>query len=651
MRTAPYGAWTSPLGAAQVAAASLRFGDLVTTGAAAYWVESRPDEGGRAVLVRWAPGDAPEDVLPAPWSVRTRAHEYGGGALAASADVVCFVHDADQRLYRLDARLDADATPRPLTPAGPWRWADASIDRARGRLVAVRETIADEHGARGTRVLAAVSLAGDAEPVPLVAGDDFYASPRLSPDGMRLAWLAWSHPRMPWDGTELWVASLDAAGALGERVRVAGGPTESVFQPEWSPDGVLHFVSDRSGWWNLHRWRDGVVEPLCPMDAEFGVPQWAFGLHLYAFAPDGAIVCAVGRDGTWRLGRVPPGGGPLLVLDAPWTDIAAVRITGRTLVLRAGAPALAPAIVARDLGGDEARVLRRAGADLDPARVATPRAVTFPSVGGRDVHALYYAPRNPDFVAPAGTRPPLLVRCHGGPTAAASSALDAALQFWTSRGFAVLDVNYGGSTGYGRAYRERLAGQWGVVDVEDCVAAARHAVAAGWADPERLAIRGSSAGGFTVLCALAFHDVFRAGVSWYGIGDLEALQEDTHDFEAHYTDSLVAPWPEGRALYRARSPVHAADRIQVPVLFLQGLEDRVVPPAQAETMVAALRARGRPCAHVVFPGEGHGFRRAETIRRALEAEWSFYAQVFGLPAPQGVEPVAIDPAPSSATPR
>ncbi|MCW5892399.1 MAG: S9 family peptidase [bacterium] len=634
MRRAPYGAWASPLGAAQVAAASLRFGDLVTTGEAAYWVETRPDEGGRGVLVRWAPGGEPEDVLPAPWSVRTRAHEYGGGALAAQGAVVCVVHDGDQRLYR----VGPDRTPVALTPAGPWRWADASIDVARGRLVAVREAL----GERTTHVLAAVPLDGGAAPVPLVAGDDFYASPRLSPDGTQLAWLAWSHPRMPWDGTELWVAPLDAAGRLGPRARVAGGPRESVLQPEWSPEGALHFVSDRSGWWNLHRWQDGVAEPLCPLAAEFGVPQWVFGLHLYALAPDGAVYCAVGRDGTWQLGRVPAGGGPLRVLDAPFTEVSAVRVAGRTLVLRAGAPALAPAIVARDLAGDVARVLRRAGDDLDPARVSTPTAVRFPSAGGREVHALHYAPCNPDHAAPPGTRPPLLVRCHGGPTAAASSALDPALQFWTSRGFAVLDVNYGGSSGYGRAYRERLLGQWGVVDVEDCVAAARHAVAAGWADPARTAIRGSSAGGFTVLCALAFHDVFRAGVSWYGVGDLEALAHETHDFEAHYTDSLVAPWPEGRALYRARSPVHAAARIGVPVLFLQGLEDRVVPPAQAEAMVAALRARGRSCAYVPFAGEGHGFRRAATIRRALEAEWSFYAQVFGLPPPD-VEAVTILP--------
>lgn len=626
-RTTPYGAWTSPITAAGIAAGSVGLSQIAADGDAIYWVEARPTEDGRAVLVRWRDGSSPVDVTPPPWNVRTRVHEYGGGAFAVRAGIVCISHAVDGRWYRLDSGGAAVA----ITPAGPFRWADGAIDRARDALVLVRE----EHGPGGepANTIVRVDLGGSGSTEVLVAGDDFYASPRLAPDGATLAWLAWRHPNMPWDGTELWTARLDDAGALHDRQLVAGGADESIFQPEWSPDGVLHWVSDRSGWWNLYR----AGEALCPMDAELGVPQWAFGLSTYDFLAPDRIVCAYGQRGTWRVGVLDVGHRRLEPLPAPYTDVGFVRAACGRIALRAGAPDRPAAVVTGPGPGGAWRTLRASIEPAPPAAwLATPEAIAFPSADGRTAHALFYRPRNPDHTAPATTRPPLLVRCHGGPTGAVATSLELSLQFWTSRGFAVADVDYGGSSGYGRAYRRLLDGQWGVVDVEDCVAAARFVVAQGWVDPTRLAVRGSSAGGFTALCALAFADEFSAGASLYGIGDLEALARDTHKFEAHYTDRLVGPYPERADLYRARSPLHAADRITAPVIFFQGLDDAVVPPNQAEAMVAALRARGVEVGYVAYEGEAHGFRRADTIRRTLEEELRFYLRVWDLALPDGV---------------
>ncbi len=635
-RVAPYGAWRSPLTAERVAGATVSLGQVAIDGDAVYWVETRPSDAGRTVLVRWRDGEGAVDLTPAPWGVRTRVHEYGGGAFAVAGDVVCFSHDADQRVYR----LGAGGMPVALTPAGPWRYADAVVDRRRGRLLAVRE----EHGGDGEprNTIVRIDLDGATPPEVLVAGADFYAAPRLSPDGRRVAWIEWRHPEMPWDGTELWIASLDDAGALRDARRVAGGRDESILQPEWSPDGTLFCVSDRSDWWNLYRVGDGDLVSLCPRPAEFGVPPWVFGTSTYAFLSATTIACCFLEDGRWRLGRLDTATGALTPVSGPWTEIAGLRASGGRLVARIADPGAPTSVAVFDALDAPPRVLRRsADVALDRAWVSAPEAVTFPGSANAAAHALRYAPVNPDHAAPEGTRPPLIVRCHGGPTSAAGTALDPALQFWTTRGFAVLDVNYGGSTGYGRAYRRRLDGGWGVVDVEDCVAAARIAVERGWADPAKLAVRGSSAGGFTVLCALAFHDVFRAGASWYGIGDLEALAHDTHKFEARYEERLVGPYPAMAERYRARSPLHAAARIRCPVIFFQGLDDPVVPPGQAEAMVAALRANGQPVAYVAFPGESHGFRRADTIRRALESELSFYGQVLGFQPADAIAPVTI----------
>ncbi|MFW6107678.1 MAG: prolyl oligopeptidase family serine peptidase, partial [bacterium] len=490
--------------------------------------------------------------------------------------------------------------------------------------------------------LCAVPLDGAGEPEVLVAGHDFFSTPRLSPDGSALAWLAWDHPRMPWDGTELCVSEVRPDGSIGEPRRVAGGPGESVLDPAWSPNGRLHFVSDRSNWWNLYREVEGGVEPLCEMEAEFAAPQWVFRRPMYAFAGSGRIVCSYTRDGEWHLGVLDTKTGALRRVDVPYTDISYVAADGGRALFLGGSPTDPSGIVLLDLAAGRADVLR-ASTDrtVDDGYLSEPEPIEFPTTGGQTAHALFYAPRNADVAGPAGERPPLLVKIHGGPTSACSSDLSLGLQFWTSRGFAVVDVNYGGSTGYGRAYRDRLKGRWGVVDVEDCVHAARFLSVRGSVDPDRLAIRGGSAGGYTTLCALTFRDTFKAGASYFGVSDAAALATETHKFESRYLDGLIAPYPEGRDLYGERSPIHHVEKLDCPLILFQGLEDEIVPPNQAETMFEALKAKGVPVAYLPFEGEQHGFRVAANIKRTLEAELYFYSRVFGFEPADDVEPVDI----------
>jgi dipeptidyl aminopeptidase/acylaminoacyl peptidase len=625
-RVAPFGAWESPLTAEKVAGASLGLGGLAVDGESVWWVEGRPAEEGRCVLVRWRPGAQPLDVIPPPWNARTRVHEYGGGAFAVAGGIACFSHLPDQRVYR----LDETGPPRALTPPGPWRYADGVIDRRRGALVAVGE----EHRAAGEpqNCMVRIDLEGCGPPVVLAAGHDFYAAPRLSPDGDMLAWIAWRNPDMPWDRSELWTARVDEGGSLHDLSLVAGGGDESVVEPAWSPAGTLHYVSDRSGWWNLYRLDGAHSVALCPMEAEFARPPWILGGAHYDFMTDGSILCAYSQRARWHLGRLDRRGGLLAPIHVPFTEIGHLRVSPGGAVFLGATPTDRAAVVRLDARSEAWTVLRQAAAaPLDAAAVSLPKPISFGSTSGRIAYGVLHRPRNPQYEGPPGARPPLLVRCHGGPTSSASSALDLGVQFWTSRGFAVLDVDYAGSSGYGRDYRRLLDGAWGIADVEDCVAGARFAVAQGWADPAALLIRGSSAGGFTTLCALAFHDLFAAGASYYGIGDLEALHRETHKFESHYDEWLIGAYPARRDLYVGRSPLHAAARIARPVIFFQGLDDRIVPPGQAEAMVEALRARGLPVVYVPFAGEGHGFRRAESIGLALEEELAFYRRVLGLP--------------------
>lgn len=649
MNTAPFGSWTSPITAAMVATAGVGLAqtavDGPSDGADVYWTEMRPLEGGRYVVVRRTPDGAITDVTPPPFNVRTRVHEYGGGAFAVDGGVVWFSNFADQRLYR----QDPGAAPRPITPEGPCRYADGAIDRPRGVLYCVRE---DHTGSDifAVNTIVRIDLAANGTSVGdvIASGRDFYAAPRLSHDGSALCWLEWDHPNMPWDGTELWVARIDPDGALAAPERIAGGASESIFQPSWSPDGppgggVLHYISDRSGWWNLYRRTDAGDEALCPMEAEFGRPQWQFGMSAYAFLDDGRIAVAYIRDGMTHLAILDPATHRLDAIDLPYTAFTEVRASGGRIIAIAGSAADAPAVIAIDIATRTHEVLRRSSdTRIDPACISIPEPIDFPTEDGRTAHAIFYAPANPGFTAPAGERPPLIVKSHGGPTSAAGATLSLGIQYWTSRGFAVVDVNYGGSTGYGRAYRERLNGAWGIVDVDDCVNAARYLVARGDADPARLIITGGSAGGYTTLCALTFRDVFAAGASHFGVADAETLAQDTHKFESRYLDNLIGPYPARADLYRERSPIHHTDRLSRPVIFFQGLEDQIVPPNQAEAMVAALRAKGTPTAYLPFAGEQHGFRRAENIQRALEAELYFYSRVLGFPIADEVDSVTID---------
>ncbi|MGH9936612.1 MAG: prolyl oligopeptidase family serine peptidase [Blastocatellia bacterium] len=633
-----YGSWKSPITSDLIISGTIGLGQIAIDGEDIYWVEVRPREKGRYVIVKLTPDGQAVDVTPVPFNARTRVHEYGGGGFTARGGVVYFSNFADQRLYRFDSA----AEPQAITPEAEMRYADGVIDHARNRMICVRE----DHSAMGREAAGAIvgiPLSGADAHVTLAGGADFYSSPRLNPEGSRLAWLQWNHPNMPWDGAELWVADILEDGMLTDPVRVAGGGDESIFQPEWSPAGELHFVSDRTGWWNLYRRREGRIEALCPMKAEFGLPQWVFGMSTYDFESANRIVCAYIEHGFSKLAILDTTTGKLEKIETPFTKIEGVRAKAGQAVFIAASPTETAGIVRFDLDNRQFETLRRSSElAIDPGYISVSQAIEFPTEGGLTAHAFFYPPRNRDFIAPENERPPLLVMSHGGPTAATSPTLRLSVQYWTSRGVAVLDVNYGGSTGYGREYRERLSGYWGVVDVDDCINGAKYLTRRGLVDGDRLAITGGSAGGYTTLCALTFRDAFKAGASHYGVSDLEALEVDTHKFESRYTHKLVAPYPERADLYRERSPIHHTNLLSAPVIFFQGLEDKIVPPNQAEMMVDALRAKGLPVAYITFEGEQHGFRQAENIKRALDSELYFYSRVFGFELADPVEPVLIE---------
>jgi dipeptidyl aminopeptidase/acylaminoacyl peptidase len=625
-----------------VAAQGLRLGAVSLDGDDIYWIEGRPNESGRNVLVRRAPDGATSDLTPPGFNVRTRVHEYGGRAYAVHEGVVYFSNFADQRVYRA-----AGSETLALTPEGRWFYADPVVDAARRRLICVREdhTGSDE----AVTTLVAIPLDRPDGPGTVVAsGYDFYSTPRLSPDGRRLAWICWRHPQMPWDGTELWVADVGDDGALVSLRHVAGSNRDSIYQPGWSPEGRLYFVSDRTGWWRLYACdvndsseaSEVLRDP--PPAAEFGQPQWLFGTATWTFAGSSRIVVSYTEQGRWNLALVDPNTGS-------WRNVAPdlqphdwLTATSTHAVLVAGWSTKPDAVVQVDLDSGAVEVLRSSSsAEVDSGYLSSPRPIEFPS-DGRTAHAFYYAPRNQDVEFPVDERPPLIVISHGGPTTATSATLDLRVQYWTSRGFAVVDVNYGGSSGYGRAYRELLRGQWGIVDVADAVNAARYLVSEGKADPKRLIIRGGSAGGYTTFAALTFRpEVFKAGAGYYGVSDLEALAHETHKFESRYLDSLIGPYPAMRDLYRERSPIHFVDRLACALILFQGLEDKVVPPNQSRMMADAVRAKGLPVAYLTFEGEQHGFRKAETVARCLEAELYFYGAVFGFTPADAIEPFEL----------
>jgi dipeptidyl aminopeptidase/acylaminoacyl peptidase len=633
---APYGAWRSPITTQMLVEGAVRFGDVALDGDTLYWVEGRPQEQGRYVIVRRTKDGKIDDVLPAPFSARTLVHEYGGGALLASAGEVFFTNYADQRIWR----MKPGQPPQPLTAEGKLRFADFVHDAPRNRLIAVCEdhTTTDDEP---PNCIVAISLA-DGKVTTLVEGADFYSNPSVSTDGRRLAWLSWNHPNMPWDGTELFVAAIENSGSLGAARKVAGGESESIFQPSWSPDGKLYFVSDRTDWWNLYAERDGQVVPILPMDAEFAAPQWVFGITTYGFQPNGNVVARYARGGKWHVTIIDPRTGKQTPLDLPFSSVSSVNVAGDRVYMTAGSPTAADALVEVVLpAGDIDAIRRSSPIKPDPEFTSVPEAIEFPTTGGKTAHAFYYPPVNRNYRGPEGEAPPLLVLVHGGPTSATSAQFRLSTQYWTSRGFAVCDVNYGGSTGYGRKYRNRLWDSWGVVDVNDAINAASFLAEQGKADRTKLLIRGGSAGGYTTLACLAFSDVFRCGASHFGISDLALLVHDTHKFESRYLDRLVGRLPQDEARYRERSPIFHLDGFDRPVILLQGLEDKIVPPNQAEVILESLKKRGVPVAYVPFAGEQHGFRKAENIIRAHEAELYFYSRILGFEPADEIEPVEI----------
>jgi dipeptidyl aminopeptidase/acylaminoacyl peptidase len=647
-KTAPFGSWPSPISAAMVASYTTSsagtLDDLAVSGGNVYWIELRSREGARYVVMRCDGNGHVDDVLPPAYNARALIHEYGGGSICTFERTLFFSNYSDQRLYRLDPGQE----PTPITPepslARGLRYADGRVLNGGRIIVSVRERHLDD----GTvfNELVAIPTDGSSEPRIIASGRDFYAYPRPSPDGSMLSWLVWDNPQMPWDGTEVWQASLAPDGTLSHSVKVAGGPEESIFQPDWSPSGLLHFVSDRSGWWTLYRVIDGQVEALPALEADFGAALWKLGYKRYAFLQDGTIACIYSQNGFQHLAFLRPGSKSVDTIETDLTCFYPPQIVcderDRVWVI-SGSPKEPQSVRYFDVASGQFSTVHRAfEVEVDRAFLSVPRSITYSSGAGTSAHALFYPPANRDFKGEDGVRPPLIVISHGGPTSSTRSHLQLEIQYWTSRGFAVVDVDYGGSTGYGREYRRRLNGMWGVVDLDDCVNAALYLAEQGEVDDDRLIIRGGSAGGYTTLCALTFRDVFAVGASYYGLADLEPFVDDTHKFEARYSDSLIGPYPEARSTYRERSPIHFADRISCPVILFQGLEDKIVPPSQAEIMVEALRSKGLPFAYIAFEGEQHGFRIFENIKRSLEAELYFYARILRFEPSDSIEPVEIE---------
>ncbi len=641
MAIAPYGSWVSPISVDHLTSASIGLDAASLDGDQLYWLQSHADQGGRVSIWRRAvDGGDPEELTPAPTNVRDSVHEYGGGEYAVRDGWVVFSEFDDGRLHRW-----RDGATTPLTPALLHRYADIRVHPERNLVLAVREDHTGPGEAVNTIVALELDGANEDGGTVLCSGADFYSTPELSAAG-RLAWTQWDHPNMPWDSTTIRVGTMN--GSLVDDVTVvAGGPGESAVQPRWQGEDLL-FVSDRTGWWNLYRMAAGeapltnsAAQALCETEAEFCGPQWVLGSQPYAIIDADHLLCTLSRNGQQSTAVLDLTTGALTAVGGTGTALG-VSVAGRRAAAVLGFADRPNALAVLDLDSLTWTELLQAGPRLlDPASVSVAEPVTWSGEQG-EVHGWFYPPTNAEAEGPAGDRPPLITLSHGGPTSAASAGYRLGYQFWTTRGFAVLDVNYGGSTGYGRAYRDRLLGRWGIVDVADCANGATAMGEQGRVDPARLAIKGGSAGGYTTLRALTATDVFTAGISQYGVGDLEALATDTHKFESRYLDGLIGPYPEGRTVYLDRSPIHHLDSLSAPILLLQGLDDRVVPPNQAEIMAEAARAKGLPVALLIFAGEGHGFRRAETIQASLLAQLYFLGRIFGFTPADDVPPIEID---------
>ncbi|MGK7946449.1 MAG: DUF829 domain-containing protein [Microcystaceae cyanobacterium] len=633
--TASYGSWQSPITSDLIVAQTVGLSSPTFDGDDIYWLEGRPQEKGRTVLVKRTPDGKTVDITPQPFNVRTRVHEYGGGSFLIDQGTVYFVNFADQRLYKQEFPQE----PQPITPENADRYADFILDQKYNRLIAVCEDHSKPDTEPENKIVSIDIHSGEIK--ILVSGNDFYSSPRLSPDGLVLAWITWNHPNMPWDETQLCLAPLNSDGMLGQTTVVAGGQDESIAEIKWSPDGILTFSSDRSNWWNLYQVKQN-IEPLFPYSGEFAYPHWIFGLSTFTFSSPSQIISTYTQNGRWYLGRLSLTNKELVPISLPYTNLSSVKVKDNQLIFLGSSPTEASAIVLLDLASNETKILKRSSElNIDQGYLSIPEAIEFPTENGLTAYGWYYPPQNKDYTAPQGELPPLLVKSHGGPTASASSSFSLRVQYWTSRGFGYLDVNYGGSTGFGRKYRQRLTQNWGVVDVADCINGAKYLVQQGKADSNQLAISGGSAGGYTTLAALTFYDTFKAGASYYGVSDLEALATDTHKFEARYLDGLIGKYPEDKETYQKRSPIYYTDQLSCPIIFFQGLEDKVVPPNQAEKMVEAMKEKGIPVAYVPYEGEQHGFRQAENIKRSLDGEFYFYSQIFGFTPADTIEPVEI----------
>lgn len=638
MTVATYGSWQSPITTNLLVADTVGLGSICLDGADTYWLESRPQEGGRVVLVKRTADGTTADMTPPPFNVRSRVHEYGGAAYIVDHGAIYCMNFADRQIYR----IAPDSAPQRLTPESTRRYGDAVIDQTHNRLIAVCE----DHNISGqepSNMLVSIDLSREDTGTIIASGHDFYSTPRISPDGTQLAWLTWDHPNMPWDGSELWLAPILSDGTLGEKTHVAGSVSESIFQPEWSPDGTLYFLSDRTNFWNFYRVNNDQVEAVYPLAAEFGGPQWLLGTMTYTFASPDRIVCRYIKAGDYYMATLDTASQTLTNLDIPCTDPRSMAANAEKLVYTAASPTLANTIMEYDFASQSLTILRAStNVSIDPDTISVPESIAFPTENGLQAYGYYYPPKNRDYQAPAGTLPPLLVMVHGGPVAHTNNALHLDTQFWTSRGIAVFDINYGGSTAYGREFRQRLIGQWGAVDLQDVINGANYLVKQGLVDPLQLLITGGSAGGYTVLCAMTFAATFTAGTSYFGISDLAVLASDSHKFESHDVDQLVSGGPRNAQVMHDRSPLFYTDRLSRPILFLQGMDDAVVPPNQAQLMVEAMRQRNIPVAAIYFEGEGHGFRKAENITRSFEAELSFYGQICGFIPADAMVPLAIE---------
>ncbi len=630
----PYGSWKSPISGKSLVQSSLRLGQIQINGDLICWTEGRPAEKGRTALMGWS-GTTVHEITPPESDVRTRAHEYGGGAFLSDGDHTYYINNSDQQIYEV---FENDAS-RQITREPEYRFADMIGDEGRNLIYCVGENHRDSKNV--LNCLLRISLSTGELDI-IAEGHDFYSNPQLSPNGNQLLFLTWDHPNMPWDGTQLHVASLNEEGDITGTQHVAGGNKDSIFQPCWDPDGSIYFVSDRTGWWNIYRYSNSQTTCILDKQAEFGLPQWVFGMSRYAVLNSGDLLATYSDISGSHLIRIDVSRGTYEDIDTPYSTIDQVKGSKNLVAFIGGTDSQSSEVVTIDLDTNiHSRLRKSAETKTEETYISKPRHISFETAPNELTHAWFYPPQNPDYGAAPDDLPPLIVLSHGGPTGNSSGTFNLAIQYWTTRGFAIVDVNYSGSTGYGRDYRERLKGNWGIRDVQDCAAAANYLADQGLVDRERLIIKGGSAGGYTTLAALTFLNVFKAGASYYGIGDLTLLAEDTHKFESRYLDSMVGPFPGEKQLYLDRSPLFFADQLDCPVIFMQGLDDPVVPPNQAESMVAALKRNGIPVAYLPFEGESHGFRQSSTVIKAIESEYYFYTRIFGIEPAELLEPIEI----------